>query len=568
MEIFNKYTNERLDIEMPNARKYDFLLERNKNYMNNIALSFGKKKITYEEMHTRIEEYARALYKRGVRKGDVIGVCVANTPEAVYLLYALDIIGAVVVGLSPLENEYQMRRDLEMVKPKMVITVDKLYGNFKSSEEALNFSSILYSPVESMNALVKLIYGRQQAKAGNKILGVDHNLSQIVKKYGKSNYVKAPYVEGEVTDIMFTGGSSGVHKGVDLSGNGLNCVVRGMEFTFPDAEPGKIHLGNIPLGHMSFGRMIMHYSLCTNLEYALTLNALPKDFYQTLIDTKCNYAVGGPVHWETLIDNPKVKKGSLINLEHATSGGEAFQEEKKKKAQEALIYGGSKASIGDGLGATETWATICANNGNNTFGTLGYIIPLVDSKIVDSSTGLEVEKGKCGLLHLSGPSIMNGYHNNEEETKKVLYQDEAGKTWFNMGDIVKENEKGEIVYVGRVKRNFVCDIDNIYPEEIEEIILEIPEIREAAVTKIPDDRYQYLPKYHISLYTDEINFDDLEQRVNDLISSRLGINALPGYIEYTTSPLPRTGNTKIDFTLLQTQDDELFKAKSLTRKLK
>ncbi len=569
MEILNKYTNEKIDIEMPNSRKYDFLLERNRDYMNYTALSFGKKRVTYEEMHTRIEEYARALYKRGIRKGDIIGVCVANTPESVYLLYALDIIGAVVVGLSPLDNEYQIQRDLTMIKPKMVITVDKLYGNFKKAEDALNFSTILYSPVESMNSLVRFIYNRKQIREGNSIPGVDYNLSKIIKEYKHSAYEKAPYVEKEVTDIMFTGGSSGIHKGVDLSGNGLNCVVRGMDFSFPKVEPGMIHLGNIPLGHMSFGRMIMHYSLCSNLEYALTLKAMPKDFYQTLIDTKCNFAVGGPVHWETLIDNPELRKGSLSNILYATSGGEAFKEEKKKKAQEALIYGGSSAIIGDGLGATETWATICANNGTNTFGSLGYTIPFVESKIIDPDTGLEVEKGLSGLLHLSGPSIMNGYHNNDEETKKVLYQDENGKTWYNIGDVVRENEKGEIVYVGRIKRNFVCDVSNIYPEEIESILLEIPEIREVAVTKIPDDRYQYLPKYNISIYSDAIDFNDLEQRINEIIAPRLGINALPGYIEYSTSPLPRTGNGKINFTLLQTLDDEKFKdKKNMMRKLK
>ena len=88
----------------PNQKKYDYLLEQNENFMDLIALSTFDRKITYEEMHESIQKYARLLYKKGVREGDVIGVCALNVPESVYLLYALDIIGAIVVGFSPLDK--------------------------------------------------------------------------------------------------------------------------------------------------------------------------------------------------------------------------------------------------------------------------------------------------------------------------------------------------------------------------------------------------------------------------------------------------------------------------------
>ena len=132
-----------------NNSKYNYMLEQNKKYMNYTALTFGDRKITYEEMHDRIEKYVRMLYSKGVRNGDIIGVCALNTPESVYLLYALDIIGAVVVGYSPLDNKEKIKKDIELTKPKMVISVDMCYSNFKEFEKALNFSTILYSPMES-----------------------------------------------------------------------------------------------------------------------------------------------------------------------------------------------------------------------------------------------------------------------------------------------------------------------------------------------------------------------------------------------------------------------------------
>ena len=104
-------------------------------------------------MHEQIEKFLRLLYAKGIRSGDIIGVITLNTPESVYLLYALDIIDAVVVGYSPLDNAEKIKKDFEIVRPKMIIYVDICYSNFKDSKKSLNFSSILYSPFEPLNNL-------------------------------------------------------------------------------------------------------------------------------------------------------------------------------------------------------------------------------------------------------------------------------------------------------------------------------------------------------------------------------------------------------------------------------
>lgn len=555
-KIKNMYTGETINIELPNATKYDFLLERNQKYMNNIALSFNNKKITYEEMHTRIDEYARALSKKGIRQGDVIAVCVANTPEAVYLLYALDKLGAIVVGLSPLNNEYKMQRDLEIVKPKMVITVDMLYSKFRNVEDTLNFSSILFSPVESMNSpFIKALYGLKQRKEGNYKKGKEHNLRKIVKDGKDFNAVYGQYVENAVTDIMFTGGSSGVHKGVDLTGNGLNAVVQALDYVLI-LEPGMIHLGNIPFGHMAFGRLVMHYALCKNLEFALTLEMLPDKFYDELVRTQADGAMGGPVHWNALAKHPKLRPDTLTNLKQALSGGEMFKEEDRLAADAKLAYAGSSAKIGDGLGLTEMWAPTHVNMGGiNTPNTIGYAIPFVKSKIVDPVTYEELEQGKDGLLLVSGPGMMLGYHNNEEETNKVFSYDENGVKWYNTGDCAIITENNEFKFVGRKKRNFVCGCDNIYPEQIEILLQKIPEIKEVIVTAIKDEKYQYLPKYRILLTDEMCDKELLETKINALINETLGESALPGYIEYVNEPFVRTDNGKLNATLYQNEDN-------------
>jgi len=547
-----------------NETKYNYMLEKNKNYMNLTALSFGDRKITYEEMHDRIEKYVRLLYSKGVRQGEVIGICAFNTPESVYLLYALDIIGAIVVGYSPFDNKEKTKLDIEMTKPKMVISVDMCYKNFKDWEKALNFSTILYSPVDSLDDMkIKAGYKLLQLKNGNFKLSKDNNLKSLLKKnYSDVDYVKAPFEQDGLRDILFTGGSTGVHKGVELSDNGLNSVVEGMNSIFP-AEPGMIHLGNIPFGHMAYGRSILHYALCNNMEYALTIKAMPSDFYDEIVRTHATAAVGGPPHWVSLIEqqgdkfvpNSKLKSGSLSELHYATSGGEAKKETTENAINEALKYCGSDAKLGDGLGATETWASMMINNGKiHHRGTIGEPISTLDVKLVDPDTGKEVKDGEKGLLYVSGPSVMLGYHNNPEETSRVISYDENGKRWINIGDFLMKTPEGEYKYVGRQKRNFVSGCDNIYPEELESLLLLIPEIREVVVTPISDEMVQYIPRYHISLYDNNIDYKELEEKINLLVMSKLNENWLPGSIAYYDKPLERMQNSKVNISYYKELD--------------
>ncbi len=543
-----------------NNSKYNYMLEQNKKYMDYTALSFEGKKITYEELHENIQKYAIALSKKGIKAGDIVGVCLLNTFEAVYILYALDVLGANVVGLSPFDNEKKIRDDLTITKPSIVISVDIVSNIFRDLEDEFGYSTLVCSLKETSTLGYNLI------KEANR-----------VENYEIKNGI---YIPNTSTDIMFTGGSTGVHKGADLDGAGLNYVVEGANNSY-DFKPGMIYLGNIPIGHMCFGKALLHMSLCNNLEFALTLKAMPADFYSEIVRTRANLAAGGPPHWMSFVSkdetgfivNPKVKKDSLNFLQYAGSGGEALKEEAVNAINNALAYAGSKTIIGNGYGATEAWSCMILNSGpNNTPGTLGNKIECLKFKIVDPKTFKEVQKGESGLLLVSGKPIMLGYHNNPEETEKVMIIDEDGTRWFNTGDIICELPTGEYKYVGRLKRVFVCGVENIYPEVLEALLIQIPEIKEVVVTKVPDFEKQYIPRFTISVA--DYNFDvaELENKIKTLIINNLSDSWLPGekpdFIEYTDKPLKKMPNSKVDITYYQAKTDEIFKnAKGLKKSI-
>lgn len=553
----NYYPLEAKTTEIPNLSEYDFLYERNKPYMKETAITFAGKKITYEELHTRIDEYARALYKRGVRQGDVIALGLANTPESIYLSYSLNKLGAVISPINPTYNSYKMSRDIDIIKPKMFIGINDCYKKFKQASKGSNIDMITYPAVQSIDdKKLHTLYTVKQLLTGNLTLIPSKNLKNVLKDgklYKNVSYGK--YEKGQLNEIMFTGGSSGVHKGVDLDGNGLNAVVKSLDYVL-NLEPGETFLGNLPQ-FMAFGKMALHYALCKNLNIELTLKALPKDFIEELLRTNAQGAMGGPIHWETLI-NANLSKNALKNMKMPTSGGEQLKFEKEVQINEALAKYGSPSTLWNGLGMTEMWAPVSVKRGNiNGETTIGTMIPFTNAKIVDINTNEELPYDEVGMLHVTGPGMMLGYHNNIEETNKSIYTDSKGTRWFITGDLCKIKENGELQYIGRNKRCFVCGCENIYPEQIENMLCDLPEIREAIVTKIPDDTLQFLPKYHISIYDENCDTKALTAKIEKMILSSLGESAMPRYYEFHIEALPRTANGKIDFKPLQEQDLKL-----------
>lgn len=588
------YEEEARNLEKINKKQVDFLEERNKKYMNNVALTFDeneKLKITYEELHTRIDEYARSLYKRGIREGDLVALALGNTPEGVMLMYALNKLGAVTCPVHPLQNEYKMYQDLDIIKPKWFIGINDSYKVFKKAnvKADLDIDVILYSPIASIdNSKLHALYGLKQLISGNMLLSSNNRLSKVLKN-GKDyeNVVFPEYKEGKISDVMFTGGSTGTHKGIDLENDGLNNVVRSLDYVL-SLEDGESFLGNLPL-NLAFGKLAMHYALCKNTTVKLTLRALPQDFKDELYRLKPNGAMGGPIHWETLINSiinsvegekidfsskgnheeylSKLEKSlkekdlssyDLSWLKMPVSGGEQLKRFSEEAANTIFRTLGCNEELFNGLGMTEMWAPVSVKRGKlDKTGTVGVTIPINNHKVIDPNTYEELGYNEVGLYCVNGPGMMLGCHNNPEETDKVIFEDENGVKWLSTGDMVKILPTGETVYVDRLKRCFVCGCENIYPQQIENMLSEFPEIKEIVVTKIPNSDYQYLPKYHISLRDENCNQESLKQKIEQKISSTLGDSFVARYYEFYNEPLPKTANGKMNFQVLQAKDNEI-----------
>ena len=195
--------------------------------------------------------------------------------------YALNKLGAIKTPINPTYNSYKISRDLEIVKPKMFIGINDCYKNFRKASKGMDIEVILYPAVQSIDSnVLHLMYKLQKTIQGNISLNPKKSLKNVLKNSDGKNVVYGTYEPGQISDIMFTGGSSGMHKGVDLDGNGLNAVVKSLDYVLC-LEPGEKFLGNLPQ-FMAFGEMALHYALSKSLNLQLTLKALPKDFISEL----------------------------------------------------------------------------------------------------------------------------------------------------------------------------------------------------------------------------------------------------------------------------------------------
>ncbi len=541
---------------------YSYLLEKNKQYFNNVAITFGKDQITYEELHTRIAEYAKALYVRGVRAGDIVGLCLANTPEAIYLFYAINKLGAITCQINPMDNAYKIMKDLEIVKPKMIISINDSYANIKKAQRDLSISidTIVYSAVRSVDSrIIKILYGVNQIITGNALIKANNSLGRMLENGKKLNIdIDFPeYKPDTLSNIVFTGGSSGTHKGVDLSSNGLNNLMDAYSY-FNLLAPGEIFMGHLPL-FMGFGILAMHYALCSNTNLFLTFKALPKDFIPELDRIHPAAAFGGPIHWETFIDNENARKLDLSNLKEPVSGGEQLVLDKWIKINDVLKQCKAPTTLWNGLGMSEMWSASALNRGTlNTVGTVGVVYPCNNVKIMSMESEEELGYDQVGRYYITGPSMMLGYHNNPAESDKVFKIDTKGTKWLDTGDLARISPNGEITFLGRVKRCFVCGITNIYPEQIEDLLSKLPEVSQSIVTHVKCFGKQNVPIYHVVLKNTNENTKQLTKKINATIEQTLGESAVAYDIIYTDKPLPVTANGKLDPKPLQKEDEEKY----------
>ena len=562
-----KYTDEEIMSKVDNKSFYGFLYDSCNLFPNEIAFDFFGVKKSKRELFQEICRVEDMLVnEKDIKKGDLVCIAPLNQPESVYIIYALNKIGAKVSIIDPRANAESLKNDLleSEITPKLFIASLTAKEEYDKIKDIIKVESTIYvSPFESHPSKITKNLSKFIDKIKNGKIKTSENYNIIMKKYLQKKYSMEKVKEYEKSSgveydfIMHTGGTTGVHKGVELTGYAFNNTVYEHNALMDEIVFRGDKLVNPMPQFITYGLTTMHLSLCKGFEMQMLLLPTPKFFTKAIINNKCRIAFGGPVHWEGFEKNKLAKKSSLEFLRVAVAGGEKINLTTKEELNKFFKERKCSGVLIDGYGLSEVTGAYCVAVDENTIGSQGQPFQHNNAGIFDRDKSVELNIGETGELYVSSESMMNKYHMNESETNRV-FTDNLQDKFLKTGDAAFINEYGEINIVGRYKRIFVCGVDKVYQETMEEQISELPFVQKCVITRIPvyDENLKAVPKAHIILkdeYVNKISQNDIEKSIVNYVATKISKNVIPRYFEIQET-IDYTPNGKVDFQRMTIRD--------------
>ena len=558
------YSEKQILTKMPEQTIYNYMAKGNIEHDKDIAINYFGKKITYKEFFKKIDECANSLLKSNVNPGDIITICMPNTPEAVIAFYAINKIGAVANIIHPLSGQNEIRDYINEVESKMVITIDMAYNKVLNILDQTNIKKIVtVSPADSMSFLQKEIYPHTKNYVNmifeDKMVKWDKFIKNG-KLLNDDNIAVYPYKKDNLAVILHTGGTTGTPKGVMLTNDNFNSMVEQFMQDASNFERGDKMLTIMPVFH-GFGLCSsIHLPLSAGVTTILVPKLDAKKLDKTMNKYKPNHIIGVPTLFKAMLSNKMMKDMDLSYLKYVVSGGDLVKDSLESDINDFLRAHGSKAKLGKGYGLSEAVAgATFAYNGYNELNSIG--IPMVDTniKIVDPETKQNLKENEIGEICISGPTVMKGYYKKEEETSNTLKDN-----WLHTGDL-GYCDNG-IFYFAQRKGNMIISSGvNVYPNNIEQVIEMHEAVAACAVIGIHHPYKMQVPKAYIILKEGHEASDGLKEEIDALCRKNLNIYSIPYSYEFREK-LPQTLLGKISHKILEEETKEETKEKVYTRK--
>ncbi len=550
------YGNTPTTLNYPHKTMYELVAEAARRYPNNVAYSFMGKETKFSAFHHRIEAAAKGLYNMGIRKGDKVTICMANTPQALDCFYALNRIGAIPNMIHPLSAATEIAFYLNFSKSKAILTLAQFYDKVASIVPELeNPTAILVARIADelpipLNALYPMTKG---GKADRKPAGKDYTLWTDMVAAGKKTQL--PPHNGKADEcaaILYSGGTTGTTKGIMLSNLNFNALgLQTIAASGYDKIDGMKMLSIMPVFH-GFGLGIgIHTALIGGATCILVPQFSVKVYADTLMKQKPNLIPGVPTLFEALLRAENLEKADLSFLKGIFSGGDSLPQELKKKVDAFLKQHNCDEQIREGYGTTECVTASCLTPKDYArSGSIGVPFPDTYYKIVTPGTTEEVPANTEGEICISGPTVMLGYMDNPEETANTLRRHYDGRIWLHTGDLGHMDQDGFVYFRQRIKRMIVTSGYNVYPSQLENIIDGHEKVLLSCVIGLKDQyRGQKIKAYVVPMPGIEPT-EELKQELLTYCAKHIAKYAMPREMEFRTE-LPKTLVGKVAYRVLE-----------------
>ncbi len=541
--------------DIPDVSMFGMLKVSAKSYSEALAVEYFGTKISYKKLIEKIEKVSDAFYKIGVRKGDIVTILMPNTPEAVLSIYALNRLGAVSNIVHPLSACEEIKKYLVSCKCRFLLCVDMCIEKVvEIIDETYLEKIIVASPADSMPSFLKIAYSLKNkykytfSKEEKYILWQNFIKNATCKS---PEYFPTDKENEELAIILHSGGTTGTPKDIMLSNKNFNAFGIQSVLTLRDVSVGDKILGILPIFH-GFGLGVcVHVCFCFGACSVLIPKFNAKNFGSILKKHKPTMLFGVPTLYEALLNAKGIENLDFSFLKYAVSGGDTLNETLENKVNKFFKEHNSQIRICEGYGMTEGLAalSLSVNDGYKS-GTIGK--PLVGNKMCVTEPGTTNVLGvnQEGELCVSGPTIMIGYRNNEEETQKVLREHSDGRIWLHTGDMATIDENGIVTYKLRIKRMIISSGYNVYPTYIEKTIEEMPEVSKCVAVSVPHPYKKEVAKAYIILENGYSADSFTLDKIKNYCKKKLSYYSVPQEFEFVKE-FSKTPYGKIDYVKLQ-----------------
>lgn len=498
------HLEEAIKRKVPKKTLYRNLVDSCQGHLDDVSLIYFDRKFTYRELLEMIDKAADALTAQGLKDGDYITLLSVTTPESIALLYGANKIGVTINLMDPTTNKSRIEFMCKDTNSKAVFVLNLFKDKIADALKDFDCKTFALSPFDSMPFGLKLgikaktfIEKLRRKKTNNPDNESTINLpdwNDFLRSGKNYESVEVDFNPEHIACLDYTGGSTGIPKGAELTDYSVTAVATQYKDLDMDIHRGQKMLNIMPM-FLAYGVNMLNMSLNVGVTNIVIPKFDASKLADLLLKYKFNHFMGVPSHFETLLNNPKLDGVDLSFWITPAAGGDLANDGLEGRMNTFLREHNAKTDMLKGYGLTEMSSAVATcTNKVNALGSAGF--PLVKNTIAifevdyENYVGTDTEVygyNKSGEICVTGPSMMQAYYNNPEETIKAIRKHKDGSIWLHTGDVGYMNEDGLIFVNGRLKRLIIRpDGHNVFPSAIENVISKHPAVKEVVVIGVKD----------------------------------------------------------------------------------
>jgi len=511
------------------------------NFRDNPAFANFGRKLSYgqiDQMSRQFAGYLTGVLKLG--KGDRIAIMMPNVLQYPIALFGALRAGLIVVNTNPMYTARELQHQLEDSGAKAIVVLDNFAATLQKVIDKTEVKHIITTGIGDLLGFPKGAVINFVLKHVKKMVP-SFNLPQAVRfrdalAQGDAHPLQpVSLTHDDIAFLQYTGGTTGVAKGAMLThGNMIANMLQASAWIGNKAKPGEeVIITALPLYHI--------FSLTANGLVFMRLGGLnwlitnPRDmpgFVKELAQSGFTALTGVNTLFNGLLNTPGFAELDFSRLHLTLGGGMAVQRSVAERWKKT-----TGCTLAEAYGLTETSPAVCINplDLKEYNGSIGLPVPSTNVAIW-SEEGQVLPVGEPGELMVQGPQVMKGYWQRPDETRKVLTYD----GWLHTGDIARMDEDGYFYIVDRKKDMILVSGFNVYPNEIEDVVMEHPDVLEVAAVGIPDEHSGEVVK----LFVVRKNPSLTEEALKEFCHTNLTGYKRPKQIEFRDE-LPKSNVGKI-----------------------